>query len=780
MGQPLSQVTIYGTVTDSLSGEPLAGVFVEAINEAKPNERASGFTDEAGNYQLNLVTDLKGSQEDNGLPSEFRLFQNYPNPFNPGTRIQFQLPHRSRVTLAIYNMLGQKVRTLLNRELDQDIYTVHWDGTNEAGNGVAAGIYLYQIRTPDYAETRKMVLLDGHVGSGTSPVAAPLMRGSLNTEPSSLLLTIRASSSRIVAYEEKHVSVLSSPMDFDLSVECLPFLYDLERVNVSEPGDDGYVYIGGLPGAVLKQTDSTETVVVSNLQKDMHVSTIVNPDSSFPLVRMRSGVGDQLGIFLYNDENPISVPGELIVPDSDPPIVMFSKPTNGDKDIILDMVIRVNFSEPLDTVSVNNHTFFLLDSAGIKVPGVIHFENNDATVLFDPVDLLTSNSTYTFFVTTEITDLQGLNMENRCEIVFSTGNNMSNGKIINVPGDVETIQGGIDFANPGDIVLVKPGTYYENINFKGKAITVASRFLVDGDTSYISYTIIDGSQPSHSDSGSVVSFHSGEDTTSKLCGFTIKGGTGTWISDQSHGGGIFCSNASPYLSNLIITENIAESCNGAGLCFWLNSHALVKNVVVKNNNGLGNASTIDGSGGISCAQSSSPILKDVAIYNNIGLMSGALYCNGGSNPTLINVTISNNFAIGSPSSSLVAQICSNASSIPVLINSIVWNNSIPEILIRDFGFIVLLNSDIQGGQDSILIWNNGAPYWLGGNIDVYPEFVDTLAGNFKLKANSPCIDSGIQDTTIYYNNGQDTLIIPPLNYVGTNPDMGAFEYGKSP
>jgi signal peptidase I len=114
---------------------------------------------------------------------------------------------------------------------------------------------------------------------------------------------------------------------------------------------------------------------------------------------------------------------------------------------------------------------------------VIHFENNDATVLFDPVDLLTSNSTYTFFVTTEITDLQGLNMENRCEIVFSTGNNMSNGKIINVPGDVETIQGGIDFANPGDIVLVKPGTYYENINFKGKAITVASRFLVDGDTS---------------------------------------------------------------------------------------------------------------------------------------------------------------------------------------------------------------------------------------------------------------------------------------------------------
>ena len=99
--------------------------------------------------------------------------------------------------------------------------------------------------------------------------------------------------------------------------------------------------------------------------------------------------------------------------------------------------------------------------------------------------------------------------------------------LIRVPADYPKIQLAIDAASNGDTVLVAENTYYENINFKGKAIVVASDFFMDGDTSHISRTIINGSQPLNPDIGSVVTFESGEDTTSVLCGFTITGGTGT-------------------------------------------------------------------------------------------------------------------------------------------------------------------------------------------------------------------------------------------------------------
>ena len=118
-------------------------------------------------------------------------------------------------------------------------------------------------------------------------------------------------------------------------------------------------------------------------------------------------------------------------------------------------------------------------------------------------------------------------------------------QIIHVPGDQPTIQDGIIAAVPGDVVLVAEGTYYENINFMGKAITVASHYYQDGKKKHINKTIIDGSQPSDPDFGSVVYFMSGEDTNSVLCGFTITGGTGTvqifpGFPTMRQGGGIIC------------------------------------------------------------------------------------------------------------------------------------------------------------------------------------------------------------------------------------------------
>ena len=113
--------------------------------------------------------------------------------------------------------------------------------------------------------------------------------------------------------------------------------------------------------------------------------------------------------------------------------------------------------------------------------------------------------------------------------------------IIYVPGDYPTIQEGIEAAEDGDTVLVADDTYYENINFIGKPILLASEFILDGDTNHINNTIIDGSQPVNPDIGSVVTFGSGEDTTSVLCGFTITGGNGTFVAAAGNvrfGGGV--------------------------------------------------------------------------------------------------------------------------------------------------------------------------------------------------------------------------------------------------
>ncbi|NOY79201.1 MAG: T9SS type A sorting domain-containing protein [Calditrichaeota bacterium] len=92
------------------------------------------------------------------LPQEFHLSQNYPNPFNPETTIRFTLPKSGHVQLVIFNLLGQKVRTLLNEDRKAGFYNLRWDGRDEFGNAVPSGIYYYSIKAGAFHATKRMIL----------------------------------------------------------------------------------------------------------------------------------------------------------------------------------------------------------------------------------------------------------------------------------------------------------------------------------------------------------------------------------------------------------------------------------------------------------------------------------------------------------------------------------------------------------------------------------------------------------------------------------------------
>jgi hypothetical protein len=99
------------------------------------------------------------STESEGIPTEFALHENYPNPFNPTTTLRFDLPEMNDVILTIYNMLGQRVRTFNMQSKAAGYHTITWDATNDYGEQVGAGVYLYQLQAKDFVKTRKMVLL---------------------------------------------------------------------------------------------------------------------------------------------------------------------------------------------------------------------------------------------------------------------------------------------------------------------------------------------------------------------------------------------------------------------------------------------------------------------------------------------------------------------------------------------------------------------------------------------------------------------------------------------
>jgi hypothetical protein len=100
-----------------------------------------------------------GTPETNGIPRVYSLAQNYPNPFNPITTIRYALPKACKARLDVYNVLGQRVVTLVDEWQDPGRKIVRWNGTNANGNHVASGVYFYRLRAGNFVKARKMVLL---------------------------------------------------------------------------------------------------------------------------------------------------------------------------------------------------------------------------------------------------------------------------------------------------------------------------------------------------------------------------------------------------------------------------------------------------------------------------------------------------------------------------------------------------------------------------------------------------------------------------------------------
>ena len=181
------------------SGQPAVGVQVRLFDLTDLRRSVGTTTDEAGQFSLPLraFSTARGT----ALPTDFALGQNYPNPFNPSTIIPYQLPSAGHVRLDVFNVLGQRLATLVDAEQSAGVYTAQWDATDASGRAVGAGVYIYRLSSGGMTESRRMVLVDGQAGiPAVAAAQGPVRAVESTVEANTPVYGLTVSGEGLVAY----------------------------------------------------------------------------------------------------------------------------------------------------------------------------------------------------------------------------------------------------------------------------------------------------------------------------------------------------------------------------------------------------------------------------------------------------------------------------------------------------------------------------------------------------------------------------------------------------